>query len=134
MRRRRCVNGHTFVTHEVFVGQRGDARHALSKVHLGKTQEQVVDALDGRALTRNGLMAALPGLSSSGVLDAIRGLRHRGLVYIAGYAPREKEGGRHPPIYALGNQADAREPSVSSVERDRKYRQRKRTGIWAGLL
>lgn len=135
VRRRRCDLGHEHVTHEVFVGQQGDARQAQRLAPLGPTQRRVVQALDGRALTVHGLMAALQDASRSRVMDAIRGLRSRKMVYVAGYAPREgARAGRRAPIYALGDHADAREPSVPRVERDRKYRQRKTAGMWSGLL
>jgi hypothetical protein len=135
VRRRVCPDGHQFTTHEVFVGESTVSRGARPQTPLGPTQLLVRNTLDGRALTIHGLMAALPETSRTQIMDAVRGLRTRRLVYIAGYAPREKVGGgRRPPIYVVGDLPDAREPSVPKKDRDAQYRKRKSSGLWADLV
>lgn len=136
VRRRRCANGHTHVTHEVLAGLQGDRRGALPTAPLGPMQLRVLNALEGRTMNVHMLMAELDGATRSRVMDAIRGLRHRRMVYIAGYSPKPTSGGRAAPLYAPGDAPDAHEPSVPKAELQRRYRERKRLAKspWVGLI
>ena len=131
VRTRACAEGHKWTTHEVLVGLQGDRRGDAPATPLGPRQMTVLAALEGRSLNVHALMQILPGLSRSAILDNVRALRHRKLVYVAGYTPKPKPGGRHAPIYAAGSEPDAREPRTPKVERDRAYRKRQQVAhVW----
>ena len=138
-RKRRCEKNaeHTFNTVEVVAGSRAANSRGTKSAPLGPVQQEIVTRLDGALLSAVDLMAVMETNSKSRIGDALRGLRQRKLVRIAGYQMVGRTVGRWSPLYTLGSAPDAPEPRRDSAAITRRYRANKaakKLGPWSGLL
>lgn len=136
-RRRRCQAdaSHVFGTVEVVIGNRLTDPRADKPTPVGPSQRKIIEQLGVEPMTATELSRET-GLDRSRVVDGLAGLRRRKLVYICGYRIRRAAGGRHAPIYALGDQVDAPRPPRDATA-DKRYRASKANkalGPWAGLI
>lgn len=122
----------------------------MPRVYERPMQDKLLEAIaELREVSRAELESFL-GWTENNVLQALRGLRKRKLVYIVRYERQHMKGGRYTPYYGAGDKADAAYPKqLTHKQRNAKYRERHRArynamhmarrgrkydNIWRGLL